>query len=397
MRISTSQIFQRATNGMLDQQAALSKTQIQMSTGKKLTAPSDDPVAAAQALQIQNGIDAITAYQKNADAATASLSTEENALSNAADILQRARELAVQANSAALSDTDRKAIVQELQQHIDGLMAIANTRDGNGDYVFAGFSAKTEPFSQTGAGVAYSGDQGQREVQIGANRQVTVGDPGSQVFMAIRNGNGTFTTTYNNANTGTGVIDLGQVTDVTAWVPDTYTLTFTAPDSYEVRDSAANLITSGTYTSGNAIAFNGVQVSVTGAPDAGDSFTLAPSPNQDVFATLQNLINALNGNAGAPAARAKLTMGIDQGLGAIDLAMERFSNTRTSVGARLNAIDSQNSANDAMVITARTDLSAIQDLDYAEAASRLNQQLLGLQAAQQSFARLQSLSLFNYL
>ena len=397
MRISTSQIYQRTTDGILDQQALLSKTQIQMSTGKKVVTPSDDPTGAAQIVQLQHTIDLNNTYQKNTDAAEAALGSEENALGSSTDILQQVRALTVQANSGALSDQDRQAIAQEIQQNISGLLGLANSRDANGDYLFAGYSTNTMPFNQTVTGFDYAGDQGQRFIQIGANRQVAVGDSGYEVFQAIKNGNGTFATSYNNANTGTGVIDTGQVTNLTAWVPDTYTLTFTTPTTYEVRDSSAALIVSGTYQSDAAIAFNGVQVAVSGAPAAGDAFTITPSSNQDMFSTLQNLVNALNTNITDSTARAKLNNDINQALSGIDRALDKVTNVRAGVGARLNSVDNQKTANGDLISASQIALSAVQDLDYTEAASRLNRQLLGLQAAQQTFVKLQNLSLFNFI
>lgn len=397
MRISTNQFFQRGTDGLLNQQAQVSKTQLQMSSGKKVVTPSDNPTAAVQILQLQHSIDLTKTYQSNIDAAQAALGVEDNVLSNGTDILQRIHTLTVQANSGALSDQDRQAIAQEMHQDVLSLLGIANSRDGNGDFLFAGYSTNTQPFSQSAGSVTYSGDQGQRFIQIGSDRKVAVADSGHDVFQAIKNGNGTFATSYGSTNTGTGVIDAGQVTDQTAWVPDTYTLTFLTPTTYEVRDSASNLVTSGTYQSDAAITFNGIQVAVSGAPATGDVFTIAPSSNQDMFTTLQNLVDALNTNITDATARAKLNNEINQGLTGIDRVLEKFTNIRAGVGARLNSIDNQKTANGDLISASQIALSAAQDLDYTEAATRLNQQLLGLQAAQQSFIKLQNLSLFNYI
>jgi flagellar hook-associated protein 3 FlgL len=397
MRISTSQFYQTGINSILDQQAALNKTQIQMSTGKKVVTPSDDPAGAARIVQLQQSIDQTKAYQTNIDSANAALGNEENALSNGTNILQQVRGLALQANTGTLSALDRQSIAQQVQQDLQSIIGLANTTDGNGNYLFAGFSSNTRPFSQSAAGVSYAGDQGQRFLQIGPNRQVAISNSGYEVFQSIKSGNGTFTTAYADANVGAGSIDTGQVTDPTLWVPDTYTITFTAPDTYEVRDSAANLVTSGTYQSGDAIDFRGVRVTVSGAPAAGDSFTVAPSTNQDVFTTLQNLLDALNNPAGDPAAQSKFTTDINKALTNIDQVMDRFSSIRTDVGARMNTLDSQQSTNADFLTASQTALSAVQDLDYTQAASLLNQQLLGMQAAQQTFVRLQNLSLFNYL
>jgi flagellar hook-associated protein 3 FlgL len=397
MRISTNQIFQRATDGILDQQTQMSMSQLQLSSGKRVVTPSDDPTAAVQILQLQHSIDLANTYQTNIGFAESSLTSEEQAVSSVTDILQRVRELALQANTGLLDDPARQGIAQELQQNVKGLLDLANTQDGNGDYLFAGYSTNTKPFSESSTGFSYAGDQGQRFIQIGASRQVAITDSGSDVFQAIPNGNGTYVTSYNSTNTGTGVLDPGQVTNSAAWVPDTYTITFLTPTTYEVRNSSATLITSGAYQSGTAISFNGIQVSVSGAPATGDTFTIAPSTKQDVFSSVQNLANALSTNVTDATSQAKLSNDINQALVDIDRAMEKFTNVRAAVGARLNAIDAQKSINDNAISASQATLSSVQDLDYASAISTYNRQLVGLQAAQQTFVKMQNLSLFNYI
>ena len=397
MRISTNQIYHSGSNGILDQQAKVNKTQMQLSTGKQVIVPSDNPTAAVEILQLQHTIDLKNTYQTNIGYAQASLSSEESALSSSDDLLQRVRELAVQANTGVMTNTDLQSIAKEVQQSLSGLLGLANSQDGNGNYLFAGNHTTTKPFDQSNGGFSYAGDQGQRTIQIGENRQIAITDSGYDVFQKIKNGNGSFVTSYNGANTGSGAISAGQVTNPGAWVPDTYTLTFLTPTTYEVRDSSAALITSGTYTSDAAISFNGVQVTVSGSPAAADSFTIAPSSNQDVFTTLQKLVTALNGSAGDPASRAKLSSDIGQFLVSIDNAMNNMADARAGIGARLNSIDNQKAANGDFIAASQTALSSLQDLDYTEAASRLSQQLLVLQAAQQSFVRMQNLSLFNYI
>lgn len=397
MRISTNMIFQRGTSGILDQQAQVSKTQLQMSSGKKVVTPSDDPTAAVQILQLQHSIDLKNTYQTNIGYAQASLSTEESALSNSNDLLQRVRELAVQANSGVLSNTDLQSISQEVQQDLNGLLGLANAQDGSGNYLFSGNRTTTKPFSQSAGGFNYAGDQGQRTIQIGEDRHVAISDSGYDAFQKVKNGNGTFITSYNSANTGSGAISTGQITNQAAWVPDTYTLNFLTPTTYEVRDSSSALITSGTYQSGAAISFNGAQVSVSGAPATGDTFTIAPSSNQDVFTSVQKLVTALSNSFTDPASRAKFSSDIGQVLVSIDQAMNNIDNVRAGIGARLNSIDNQKAANGDLIAASQTALSSLQDLDYTAAASRLSQQMLVLQAAQQSFVKMQNLSLFNYI
>ena len=397
MRISTSMIFQNGTSAILDQQAQVGQTQLQLSSGKNVLTPSDNPTAAVQIQQLQDSINLTNTYQTNIGFAQASLNNEGSTLSSTTDLLQRIRELAVQANSGTMSSSDLKDISQEVQQDLSGLVGLANSQDGNGNYLFAGNRTRTQPFSQSGSSFNYAGDQGQRTIQIGANRQVAITDTGYAAFQNIKNGNGTFVTSYGNANTGTGVITTGQVTDPAEWVPDTYTLTFLTPTTYQVQDSTSTVIASGTYQSGGAISFNGAQVSVSGAPAAGDTFTIAPSTNQDMFTTVQNLITGLNAGVDDPTSRANLSTNINQALASIDQAMNNVSNLNASVGARLNAIDNQTSANGDLIAASQTALSSLQDLNYASASTRLSQQMLALQAAQQSFVKIQNISLFNYI
>lgn len=401
MRISTSQTYQQAVSNILNQQAQLTRTQSQLGSGRRLLTPADDPAAASQALSVQQALSSTTQYQANSNAARARLEMEETALTSIGDLLQHVRVLAVQANNATQNNETRAAIAIEVRARLDELLALANTTDATGEYLFAGFQGKTLPFS-LGAGGAYtySGDQGQRYLQIGPTRQVAVGDSGSEVFQAIRNGNGTFTTAHNTANTGSGIISPGAVNGT--FVSDTYTLSFTQalpadPITYTVTGAMSGGVASGTYASGAAISFNGAQISVSGTPANGDRFTISPSANQDMFTTLKNMAVALETPVPDTAAQAKLNNTMNRTLTDLDQAFGNVLEIRTNVGARLNAVDSQQGQHESLGVELQKTLSFLQDLDYAQAASLLNQQLVALQAAQQAFVKTQNLSLFNYL
>ncbi len=397
MRVSTPQIFRLGVDSIQSQQAAVSKTTLQMASGKRILVPSDDPTGAVQGLALQGAIDTTEQYQKNAILAQARLQYEESLLEGAGNNLQRVRELALQGNNDTLANQDRGFIASELRQRLDELLTLANSRDANGEYLFAGTRSHTRPFSAGGGGFTYAGDTRQRLLQISPNRRVAIGDPGQDVFMAIPNGNGTFVVQDNPANTGTGVIDPGSVTDPGAWVPDTYTISFTTPDTYEVRDSGGALVSNAGYVSGATIAFNGIQTSISGSPQTGDAFTIAPSTSQDVFSTYQDLIDALENPDGTAAGQARFHNSVNRVLTDLDQAIGNILDVRAGVGARLNVLDSQRDINEGAVLTLKETLSQTQDLDYAEAVSRLKSQLAGLQAAQQSYIQFQRLSLFDYL
>jgi flagellar hook-associated protein 3 FlgL len=306
----------------------------------------------------------------------------------------------VQAGDATLNDTDRQQIATQIQTDIQSLLGTANTQDSNGEYLFSGYSTQTQPFvTDSGGNVSYEGDAGNRLIQISANQSVADSDTGAAAFMDISAGNGTFTTAANAANTGSGVIDSGSVVDSAQWVPDDYTLTFTSPTTYQVTDNTtgATVVANGSYTSGTAIQFNGVEVTVTGAPAAGDSFNVAPSNNQSMFATLTQLTTALNQPADTAASKAQLASSLGNALTNIDQDVSHLSTVSASVGSRINLLSAQGTTNTAAGTTLTTQQSNLQDVDYASAVSTLNEQMVGLQAAEQSYAAIAQLSLFKYL
>ncbi|MCW8917935.1 MAG: flagellar hook-associated protein FlgL [Gammaproteobacteria bacterium] len=414
MRISTRSFQAMGVNSMLDQQVKLSKTQNQLSTGKRILVPSDDPVATSQLMQLRQTENTVKQYQANADAATNRLSTEEGVLNGVTNLLQRVRELAIQGNNATQTNETRGFIAAEARERLDELLGLANTKDGNGEYLFAGSQGFTEPFvpNATG-GFDYMGDDTARMIQIGAGRQVPDGHPGSEVFYNVRNGNGTFVTEVSGANTGTGIIDGGSVQGtftpaLTAGV-NGYTLRFiqaapTDPITYEVFESGdpqpsphPTPVATGTYVAGEPIAFQGALVTLTGTPADGDTFSVRSSEYQDVFQTLQNFITALETPVTGSAQQAQLHNEIGRFLGDVDQAMNSILGVRASGGARLNAIDGQRYINDDQLLQTTQVISSIEDLDYAEATSRLNMEMAGLEAAQQTYIKVQGLSLFNYL
>ncbi len=398
MRIATQQFYRQSVESMQDNNARVAKTQEQISSGTKILTPADDPAGSKKILDLTQSIALHQQYQTNADAAKTRLSFEETALENAGNVLQRVRELAVQGANSTLGPTDRDAIGAEVSNLLDELLQIANSRDSGNEYLFSGYQGNTQPFARgAGGSFVYAGDQGQRKLQVGQTLQIGVSDSGADVFQTVRAGNGTFVSSENAANTGSGVIQIGSIVDPAAWVPDTYTITFTSPTDYEVRDSGANLVTGGTYTDGGAIAFNGAQVAITGSPATGDTFTVAPSPNQDLFATVQDLVSAMGMSTGDAASNAHFSNAMGRIIQNLDQGLEHVVRVRATVGARLNSVDSQQQMDSGFVLFAQQSLSSVQDLDYAEASSRFQLQLVTLQASQQAFVKIQGLSLFNYI
>jgi flagellar hook-associated protein 3 FlgL len=398
MRVSTSLLQLQGIQAILDRQSQVNRIQEQISAGKRILTPSDDPAGAVRGLDLRQAIDTTTQYQDNILFARQRLQLEDSTLDTATDALQRIRELAVQGNNDTLTPENRRMIAAEVRQRFDELLALGNTRDANGEYIFAGYSSNTQPFAVlAGGGVGYNGDSGQRFLQISPSRQVAIGDSGTEVFRAIPNGNGTFFTAANVANTGSGVIDAGTLVDPTAWDGDSYRVQFLAGGAYQVLDSGGALEASGTYEPGAAIAFNGVEVVITGAPQPADEFTVTPSTAQDLFATVEQLVAALETNTALPQDLAQFHTTMNQVFEGLSRAEENLVEVRATIGARLNAVDSQESTNEDFKLAMTETLSSLEDLDLSEAVSLLKQELVGLEAAQLTFARIQGLSLFNFI
>jgi flagellar hook-associated protein 3 FlgL len=393
MRVSTLGFQTDASNQMQSLEAEITQTQTELSTGIALQNAADNPAAMAQVTQLNAQISASKQYQTNGSALNSNLQIEEQSLSDATTTMQSARDLAVEANNAALTPSQRQDISTQLQQLLQQMVSTANSTDSNGNFLFSGETNTTQPFSQTGSSVAYNGSTSVSQVQISSNQRISSGDSGANVFMNIPGGNGTFTTAVGAANTGTATIDTGTVTNASQWVPDTYTITFTDATDYTVTNSAGP-VTSGTYTSPGTITFNGISTTVTGTPAAGDTFTVAPAGTSSAFSTISNLITALNN---PNLSSAQLTSQVGTTLEQMDAAVSNFSNVSASVGARINAITASGTTATASQTAMTGQVTSLQDVDYAAATTQLSTQELALQAAQESYASIAKMSLFSYL
>lgn len=396
MRISTNMIFDSNVAALNQQQARLLQTQQQIASGRKLLTASDDPVAATRALAVSQSDATNTQYASNRNMARNTLSMAETTLQNVTSLLQDVRDVALGAGGSSLTDSNRSAIASDLKGRLQELVGLANSTDGIGNYLFSGFQSRTKPFAADAvAGASYAGDDGQRNIQVSASRQMASSDSGADVFMRVKNGNGAFVTQPAVANTGTGVVSVGNVANPALLTGHDYSITFTSATTYDVTDTTtATPVSSGNaYVSGQAISFDGMQFDIKGIPAAGDTFTVAPSANENIFKTISNLIDALN----TPVAGANLSNSLLHGIKQLDNALDNVLNTRVTLGLRLNEVDALDAAGEDLGLQFKKTLSELQDTDYNKAISDLAQQKMNLEAAQQSFVKVTGLSLFNYL
>ena len=396
MRVSTYGSFLDSLHAMQRLQEALATRQRQISSGRRILQPSDDPIGSARSIELGEALSRLEQFERNGTIAGNRLSQEEAALTSVNNVLQRVRELSLQANNATQSNETRNLIALEMREQLNNLVQVANQKDGGGSYLFAGNQEQAQPVSRMGSTFSYNGDQGQRLIQIGEGRAVADGDSGASIFFQVRTGNGVFTVVPGATNSGTGVIGPSSVTNPTLYDQDQYTVSFLDPANYEVRDSGGGLVSSGNFSPGDNIAFRGIELSINGQPAAGDQFIVPPSGFQNIFATIDNLATAIAQPVYDDGSRVELNNKINAGLMNLDQALGNVLDVRTQVGSRLAAIETQLDSNGAMALTLQSTLAQIQDLDYAEAISRLSAEAATLEAAQQSFIRTQQLSLFNF-
>ncbi|MBS1185986.1 MAG: flgL [Burkholderiaceae bacterium] len=405
MRISTNMIFDSGVARISDQQAALLKTQQQISANRRILSPSDDPIAAARALNVTQNQSLNTQYGDNRTQAKNALNLEENALQTLTTQIQNLQSLVVEAGNAAFDDNQRSYIATEIRGSLQEILGLANTRDSDGNYLFSGFQLSTQPFNATSTGATYAGDQGVRKIQVDSLRQMEINDTGYSVFENNA-GSATFSVSPSGGFTNAADISSPLVTDHTVVTGHQYQVVFGAGGTtYSVNDvtTGTAVATNVAYTSPQSMtSIPGIKFSFSGTHAAGDTVTVnttaAKGGNQSLFSTVTDLINVLETKtSGTVSGKFNLTEGLAAASSNLASSLDNVLTVRASVGARLKEIDSLDSAGEDKDLQYSAVLSDLQDLDYAKAASDLTFQKMVLEAAQQSFVKLSGMSLFNYL
>ncbi len=404
MRISTAQMTNAGVREMLLRQAEVQHTQLQLATQKRVLNPSDDPVAATSINFLRTEIAQLEQFNRNGDMAKSSNELEESTLSSVTDILFRVRELTVEMGNGAYGEDELDSIAVEMKERLGELLGLANTQNANGDYLFSGSKVKSQPFTRDAAGnYLYNGDQNQRMLRVSSGVVEPVSDSGFDVFVDVKNGNGKFITASAPANSGSGIISPGSYQAPPNFLAEPYSITFgtdiNGNTTYQVDGvtSGTNIVPATIWQEGDQITFNGVTTEVSGQPADGDVFFTNPSSSQDIFSTLQGMVDAVDSFSESPSGRATFFNTLNSVQETLDRHMQNIDITRGKVGSRLNAIDSEYNSNLSLLVANKSALSDIQDLDVVEASTRFSQQLVVLEAAQASFVRIQGLNLFNFL
>lgn len=411
MRISSQTIYNSGVSQLNTLQSQLQRAQLQLSTGRRVLTPADDPVASARALEITQSQELNTQFVTNRSNARSSLSLVDQSLQTTDDLLQDVKRLIVNAGNPGLSQQDRQSLATELEGRLDDLLGQANATDGTGGYLFSGYGLNTQPFAKTSTGAGYQGDQGARELQVASSRKVPISVSGSQVYEEVLTGNGTFLTGADPANAtrgGAGIISPGSVVDMAALTGHQYTIDFAVvpatPGVPEVVTFTVNDVTAGTqvlanqpYRPGEPIVFDGMQLDIKGKPADLDQFTVEPSTNQSLFTTMRNLITALSNSPSNPVADAQRTNDLNVANQNITNALDKVLSVRASVGSGLKELDHLDSAGLDLNIAYAEQIGDLLDADPIETISRFTQLQTNLEAAQKSYKALTGLSLFNFI
>ncbi|MDN7905594.1 flagellar hook-associated protein FlgL [Burkholderia diffusa] len=410
MRISTTQFYQLNVGQMNDQQAQLAQLYQQISSGVSLTTPADNPVGAAQAVQLSMTSATLSQYAANQNVALASLQAEDQTLQNVGTVLGSIQSVIVRAGDGSLADSDRAALSTQLEGYRDQLLSLANSTDGAGNYLFAGYKNSSAPFTKNAAGgISYVGDTGTRTVQIDDSRSVPQGDSGLSVFMSVQALGSSPVQAAGAGNTGTATIGNVTVTDPSAATnAHQFTITFggtAAAPTYTVTDNTASPPTTTpaqAYTSGTAIALGGgMKVAVSGTPAVNDTFSVTPAPQAsgvDVFSTLDSMITALKTPVtGNPTASAALSNAMGTAATKINNTMRNVTTVLASVGGREQEVKAMQAVNQTAALQTSSNLSDLTSTNMVTTISQYLQVQNALSGAQKAYAQLQNMSLFQYI
>ena len=184
MRISTNTIYQSGINKIGSLQNDQAKLQQQISTGKRVSLPSDDPIASTQILKISHAQEVSASFTATRQTAQLKLNTLESSLTSVTNLLVSTQSTLIGAGNGSLSNQERVNIGTELNNSLQALIGLANTQDESGNFIYAGFNTSSAPFVANASGATYTGDSSQQLLQVDVQRQMAVNASGDSVFQA---------------------------------------------------------------------------------------------------------------------------------------------------------------------------------------------------------------------
>ncbi|RXZ32836.1 flagellar hook-associated protein 3 [Oxalobacteraceae bacterium CAVE-383] len=381
-RISSTMFYNMSTTSMLDLQASVVKLNQQATAGQRVLKPSDDPVASANALNVSQSQAVNTQLQTNRDNASTVLTQTEGTLGNIITAITDVKSQAISAGNGTFGDADRASIATALQGTFQQLLGYANTTDGLGNYLFAGYKSSTQPFVDGGsAGVSYNGDQGVQTLQVDTNRNMAVSSSGQAIFQ-------------------------GKGADVFKTVNDLITALQTPISPAANATEAAN--SKVVFDAAFGLAITGMPGPPAAPPTQAqiDAATAAATPAQLQAATNDATVKQQAHDTDytrtdfTPGSTGALNQALAKVGKQVDLEINNVTTVRAQVGsnmAELTALDNTGSAKDVQYQQTLNTLLGSGADDITKTLSELAQQQTFLQVAQKSFSTVSGLSLLNFL
>lgn len=404
MRISTANSYDNTVSLLARRQAELARMQENLATGKRVQKPSDDPVAATLAETAQNRLSRTQADLRSLEAARGSLQQAESGLAESGELIQKVRDLLVSAGNATFGPSEREDIARQLEGLREQLIGVANLKDSSGRTLFGGLGGATTPFVDTyappGGGVIFGGQRGQAAA---GNTSVPQALDGNAIWMSVPEGNGRFTLSLPNTNTGNVSTSMGEVDNGVTAIDD-YQIDFNDVAGVmqftvtNVTNPAANPmpgVTGVPYEAGKTVSFGGVSLQMNGVPATGDQIVLEQAQQTDIFSVVKNAVDALR-YTGANGS-AHRTQELARTMTELDAGHDRVLLARGRAGEWLNRADSLDTLLEDRGVDLKAEKSRLEDLDLVQGISDFKSMELGLEAALKSYAQVQRLSLFQVI
>jgi flagellar hook-associated protein 3 FlgL len=418
MQISTSEFLLGSLSGILAQEQTANQLNREISTGQTLIDASDDPSGAGEVIGLANQIGTLNYDTANGEAATQTLQTGVSALQQVTTLLDQLQStVTAAANGGLTTQSDREADIASAQSLLQQLVQLANTQGSNGGYLFAGSNSNELAFSTLPSGqVVFNGDGSTNQVEIAPSLSVSSTISGQNVFMNVPAGTDGVIASANSSNTGgayvlaTGVTNASQVT-AASLAGTQYDISFSGSGSsltYEVTSghgvpgsagysATSGVVASGSYKAGSGLAFGGIDLEVNGTPAAGDSFAVQPGAKTSVFQVVQNFISALGVSQSSNGQSAQVEQALQNVISDLSGAQTSILTAQAALGTSLSEIQSVATQTSTETADDNSSISNLQSANLPEVIANYSESVTALQAAEESFSKVQNLTLFQYL
>jgi flagellar hook-associated protein 3 FlgL len=417
MQISTSEFLLGSVNNLVAQQANVNELDREIATGETMLSASSDPGGAGQVIGLANQVGTLNYDAANGQSATLTLQSGVNALQQVTNLLVQLRQTAAAAANGTTSSSGRQSDITSAQTLLQQLVQLGNTQGPDGGYLFAGSKSNVPAFSTLSSGqVVFNGDAGANQVEIAPSLNVASTISGQDIFTNVPAGTEGVAVSANSGNTGTayalaqGVTNLSQVT-AASLAGTQYDISFSGSGSsltYQVTsghgtpgsagyNASAGVVASGSYVTGSGLAFGGIDVQISGTPAAGDSFAVQPGATTSLFQTVQDLITALGMQQNTGAQTAQAQQALQNALTNIGGAQTSVLSAQATLGTSLAEIQSEQTQTSSESSSASTEMSDLQSANLPQVLANYSEGVTALQAAQLAFAKVQNLTLFQYL